>query len=391
MPELTPHHLEFRGGLHMGTKPDLEEVGVTIPSDTLFSAMLMAWLHMGRDPAEFALPFLENDPPFLLTSAFPRAGDVRFYPIPANVRLLFANPAAILDTYGKQIRKVKFISEGLLLKFLHGEHLDPWLFPKKEEEYNKDQFTGLTTQSGTCWMTREETRLLPSALMSSREGKIPGRALYRIKFWEQARVPHVQVDRINQASTIYHIGRLTFTEGCGLWFGIHWIHPEGTVGDPAEPYRQAFTSLLADLAIRGLGGERSSGYGAFLWQDKPAIQLPDPVNDQPGYLLSRYHPSSSELPMALTGAKTGDDRSSYNLVTVGGHLQTLNGPSQRRKRLTLVAEGGIICPPRWPAGNVMDVKPDYQNDAGELGHPVYRFGWALAAGLPSPQKEAHHG
>ena len=270
MPELTPHHLEFRGGLHMGTKPDLEEVGLTIPSDTLFSAMLMAWLHMGRDPAEFALPFLENDPPFLLTSAFPRAGDVRFYPIPANVRLLFANPAAILDTYGKQIRKVKFISEDLLLKFLHGEHLDPWLFPKKEEEYNKDQFAGLTIQSGTCWMTHEEIRLLPTALTSSREGKIPGRALYRIKFWDQGRVPHVQVDRINQASTIYHIGRLT-TEGCGLWF-VPLIHPDGTVGDPAEPYRQAF-------GVGNPGAWRSARpVRAFLWISPPSSA--GPVNDQ---------------------------------------------------------------------------------------------------------------
>ena len=49
MPELIPYSLTFPGGLHLGRGGvDLEETGVSMPADTLFSALLDAWRRLSR-------------------------------------------------------------------------------------------------------------------------------------------------------------------------------------------------------------------------------------------------------------------------------------------------------------------------------------------------------
>ena len=92
MPEIIPYHLSFRAGLHVGARGlDVEETRIAIPADTLFSALVSAWRISGRDPDVFTAPFVTRpaEPPFLLTSAFPFAGQVRFYPAPADLPLRF--------------------------------------------------------------------------------------------------------------------------------------------------------------------------------------------------------------------------------------------------------------------------------------------------------------
>jgi len=82
------------------------------------------------------------------------------------------------------------------------------------------------------------------------------------------------------------------------------------------------------------------------------------------------------LPQALTAKDTA-----YDLVSVAGWLRSPDGPAQRRKRLILVAEGSLVRPPAFPAGDVTDVRPDYEGGPG-VPHPVYRYGLALALGWP---------
>ncbi len=379
MPVLTPFDLSFRGGLHLGTRGvNMEEAGVSLPSDTLFAAMLDAWRRTGGAPEAFVAPFAAEppDPPLLLSSAFPFAGTVRFFPMPVDAARLFS--AGPLRNRGKAIRRIRYLSEHLLRLALSGQRLDEWLFP--EDEY-KEPATGVALQGGALWLTLEEITQLPKQ-MRREKGQV--HALRHLKVTASSRVPRVTVDRINSASTIFHVGRTAFAPGCGLWFGVQWQRADATVAGMEVSYRDAVAQSLGLLSDDGLGGERSTGYGSFAFRPGDALDLPAPLPGQPALLLSRYHPRPTELPVSLA-----DPRSAYSLTAVAGWLRSPDGAAQRRKQLHLVQEGSIICPPGYPAGDVANVKPDYDETAGELPHDVYRYGLALAVDA-SKLPEADH-
>ena len=380
MPTLTPIRLAFAGGLHVGTRGvNLEEADVSIPSDTLFAAMLDGWRRLGQDPQRFAQPFVADppDPPFLLTSAFPLAGDVRFFPMPVDAARLFS--ADTIGTRGKTIKRIRYLSEGLLRRVTAGERLDAWLFP--EDEYT-DPTTGVALQGGTLWLTRDEIDALPQEFQTVKNAAgnpqpRPAFALRRLSVWKSARVPRVTIDRTSSASNIFHAGKTTFNQDCGLWFGIQWRQPAAAVPGTSIAYKDAVDQILAVLQSDGLGGERSTGYGAFATDEAgKALSFDDAKAGEPLLLLSRYHPRGSELPAALTAAP-----SAYRLTAVAGWLRSPDDAAQRRKRLMLVAEGSIVCPPSTPAGDVSDVRPSYNNQAPEFPHPVYRYGMAVGVGL----------
>ena len=380
MPTLTPIRLTFAGGLHVGTRGvNLEEADVSIPSDTLFAALLDGWRRLGQNPERFAAPFVADpsDPPFLLTSAFPLAGDVRFFPVPVDAARLFN--AGTIGTRGKSIKRIRYLSEGLLRRVIAGERLDTWLFP--EDEY-ADPTTGVALQGGTLWLSREEIDALPQEFRTVKNaaGAVmprPVHALRRLSLWKSARVPRVTIDRSSSASNIFHAGKTTFNQNCGLWFGVVWRQPATVVPGTNITYENAVDQILAVLQSDGLGGERSTGYGAFVADEADeTFSFDDAQAGEPLLLLSRYHPRGSELPDALTAA-----RSAYRLTAVAGWLRSPDGAAQRRKRLMLVSEGSIVCPPVHPAGDVSDVRPTYHSAAVAFPHPVYRYGMAVGIGF----------
>lgn len=376
MPQLIPYQLAFHGGLHLGTRGvNLEEASPFLPADTLFAALLDVWRRAGGDVADLAAPFTAAlpDPPFLLTSAFPYAGEVRFYPLPLNLTALFSTE--ILRRRSKDIKRIRYLSEALLRKALQGERLDADLFPA--DEHAQPQ-RGLALQDGSLWLTVEEAAHLPNGLRPE-SGR--WRALRYLHLWNMERVPRVTVSRITSASTIFHAGRVSFAAGCGLWFGLTWRDPERQVGAGPLTFRQAFQQALALLQHEGLGGERTAGYGAFTFEEGEAFTLPDPLPGGPALLLSRYHPRQEELPQALVAEGTA-----YDLVSVAGWLRSPDGRAQRRKRLILVAEGSLVRPPAFPAGDVTDVRPEYDGAPG-LPHPVYRYGLAFL--VNGPQEVDH--
>jgi len=382
--ELTPYSLALRSGLHIGTRGiNLEEAGSYVPSDTLFAALVDAWRRAGGDAAGFAAPFAADPPapPFLLTSAFPYAGAVRFYPMPANLGTILGEDT--LRPAGKAIRRIGYLSEALLAAALGGGRLDGEMFPA---DVAAEPDRGAALQGGSLWLSLDEAAGLPAA-MQRRPGK--RHALRRLSVWSTDRVTRVTVDRIGSAANIYQAGRVTFAADCGLWFGVAWVRPDAEAAPGGVTYRQAFDRALGVLQDEGLGGERSTGYGAFSSRTETPVKFDTPQAWMPALLLSRYHPRSGELPGALTG-----EGAAYGLVTVGGWLATPGGPAQRRKRLCFVREGSIVCPPAYPAGDVVDVRPAYENPAGDVPHPVYRYGLALALPWPSAPaeqgQEAHH-
>jgi len=379
MPKLIPYSLTFRGGMHVGQGAESLTVSrLSIPSDTLFAALLDTWRYLGGDVDAFVHPFrcVLPDPPFLLTSAFPYAGEVRFYPLPVSLGALFGADILSNFDWNKPLKRLRYFSEALLRKALAGERLDGWLFPKDE---HTEPTTGIAMQGDALWLTIDEIAQLPAAFHRD-----PGKrhALRRLKVWNNGSVPRVTVDRVNSASTIYHASRVTFLEDCGLWFGVDWR----VVGQNVIlPYSDAFEKIMKTLGESGLGGERTTGYGGFNYRAGEAIVLDDPRSEGIAFLLSRYHPRTEELATVHTNRSAA-----YRLESVAGWLRTPTGASQRRKRLWLVSEGSLVG--GVPGGDVTDVRPTYQNPDGDVPHPVYRSGLAVAIGWPdSTGEEARNG
>lgn len=360
MAELTIYRLTFHSGFHLGLRGvNLEESAEHIPSDTLFAALLDAALRAGAGAEDFARPFQNGDPPFLLTSAFPFAGSICFFPMPVPLDRWFSPDT--LRKRSKELKKVKFVSEALFRRMLNGEPMDDWLFPEKGEE---EPVRGVALQGGAFWLSLEEVKGLPKG-MQVHPNRL--RALRYHNVFRSQQVPRVTLDRMSSASNIFHAGRVSFSSGCGLWFGVHWRK---------DVLRGLFLQALGVLADDGLGGERTAGYGGFTWEEAGSLTFPDPTDGGLMWLLSRYHPREGELPGALAYSP------GYKLTAVAGWLRTWEGAAQRRQRLWLMAEGSLIRaigPGPW--GDITDVRPRYRNPDGDLPHPVWRYGFALGAAV----------
>lgn len=361
MPDLTPYHLTFRGGLHVGQGAEnLNATRVTVPSDTLYAALVDQHRHLGDDPEGFVAPFREGHAPFRLTSAFPFAGQVRFYPMPADLAAVFSLETLARAGAQKRLRRLRFLSEGLLNRLLQGQRLDAYL-PSED-----GKGPGRTLQRGALWLTAEEVDRLPEAAGPSGEGKGAPRPLTHL--WKAQTVPRVTLNRLSSASTYFQVERVRFAPGCGLWFGV-------------QGEMEALEPLLTALGESGLGGERSAGYGAFTFERSAPLSLPEPAEGRL-YLLSRYLPAEAEIPGALEDA-------AYRLESVAGWLRSPDRPALRRRRLWMLAEGSLVRPP--VSGALEDVRPVLRKDRKTplLPHPVWRFGLALGVRLPTG--EASHG
>jgi len=365
MPQLNIYTLRPRGALHVGQHGiGQEETACHVPAGTLFAALVATWVGAGGKGERWGELFPRAGAPFLLTSAFPHAGGVRFYPLP-QVNLVPLGVEA--GERRKELRQIAFVSEGILGRIVAGESLAGYLPPP-----GRDPGAGVFLQGKALWLTAQEIPLLPRAMRTlagpaGREKERPARALQHLHVWKTDKVPRVTVNRINSASNLFHTGRVTFAPGCGLWFGVEWRRPEATMGDGVT-CREALERALSLLADGGLGGERAVGYGAFRWEHGGSVSWPDPLPGAPYLTLSRYHPRPDEAPAAFTG-----DPVAYSLVAVAGYLQTPAGAAQRRRRLWLAAEGSVLrAVGDGPYGDVTDVRPR----VGDFPHPVWRYGLA---------------
>ncbi len=364
MPTLTIYPLQFSGALHRGADAvNPAESAPTLPAGTVFAALVQAWRHLGGDVDAWCAPFVgpSADPPFQLSEALPYAGAVRFFPTPVGIGRHFQH--STLQERGKALKDIRFISEGMLRLVLAGRLLDDYLFPAGELPGSGP---GLSLQGGAFWLTAEEQAHLPEELR-----RLPAYALRRRHVLHETVAPRVTIDRIASTSTLFHAGRVRFQPGCGLWLGVHWRRPDARLGD--SPWPAAFERALRWLQEAGLGGMRTSGHGTFQLGEPDTMALPDPLPGGLAYLLCRYHPRADEL----QGGALAGEGTAYRLANVGGYLQSLDAAPQPRRRLTLVEAGSSVRLPVAPAGDLVDVRPDH----GAFPHPVYQYGFALAAAL----------
>lgn len=337
-----------KGGFHFGRHGlGQEESHPFLNSDTLFAALIarLALLQGAQAVDAWLEPFQSASPPFVVSSAFPRIGRLRFYPTPLGGVQKTAGEDQ--ETPAKVLKKIRFVSESIFLQLLGEASLAQFLSD------------GELLQDGKLLLRSSEFDELPKDIRRIR------------KVWEIERRPRVTIDRITNSGSLYHTGRTVFADGCGLWFGIRWL------GSNADHLR-ILPDLMADLGDAGLGGERSSGLGGAKITLLESIELPDP-NNKSWVTLSRYLPQKDEM-NALFHAS-----SAYSLETVGGWVQSPAAPAQRRRTVQMLVEGSVFGPlPRAVPGQVVDVKPIYKVDGVEtkpLHHPVWRSGLAFAVGM----------
>jgi CRISPR-associated protein Csm4 len=346
MPMVT---LRPTGAFHVGqdTGSERQKVHAYIPSDTLFSALVVAWAHMGK--ADDIVKQFGASPPFTLSSAFPclmARGEqprvlVRLLPLPqVNLPGDDVLPA-------KKKKRIRWVSWGVFERLCSAQPLDG-------ETADEN-----LVQGKTVWLLKQERQDILQAW---------GRDADSTPWWTVGTVPRVSLDRITNASNLFHVGRVTFTEGLGLWFALQG--GDGQAVPTLKPDLQAALALLSDA---GLGGLRSIGHGAFQWSWNDDT-LPSAAPPS-GYAvtLARYAPKDKDE-VARTLQVRG---ASYQLVTVAGWCEDDTLHPWRRKRLRLVSEGGVIGYEGGTAGGLVDVKPTGAPQARFGTRGVYRYGYAF--------------
>jgi CRISPR-associated protein Csm4 len=320
-----------------------EETLIHWPSDSLYAALTarLAALKGAEAVEKWMQPFLNGSPPFLLTSLFPYAGEIYFFPSPLAPQSTGKGqlPAELRP---KDLKKVRYVSEGLYRRLITGRSL--------ADEAGRV----IQLQQRKVWLLPEEQKLLPKGLLEN-------------KIWEEEKRPRVTVGRIQENSNLFHVGEVHFVQECGLWFGVQWHTSDNDI-------QNLFALLLNDLGDAGLGAERSSGYGRARFKIANHLELPDP-DGKMWTSLSRYLPREEEVSALL------HPQAAYQIQMVSGWLDSPQKPGQRRRLVRMLAEGAVLgALSSFPYGDVVDVRPKYPTNEDPLGHPVYRCGLAVAVG-----------
>jgi CRISPR-associated protein Csm4 len=321
-----------------------EETRAFWSSDSLFAALVarLALLQGAPLVDDWMKPFLNGSPPFLLTSLFPFAGEVRFFPVPLAAQLPDNRPLPE-GVQPKDLKKAQFVSESLYRQLLTGQSLVD-IEPQSQK-----------IQGGKVWVTKSE-----HANLTQQFGQ-------DFKPWQVEKRPRVTVERPSNASTLFHVGALYFAPGCGLWFGVQRLD--------SAACNTLFTNLLADLGEAGLGAERNVGYGKADIEQAEPLTLPDPA--QRWTTLSRYLPRIEEMDVFQ------HERAAWKVYTVSGWLDSPQKRGQRRRALNMVQEGAVFGAPAGrtpPFGRLENACPRYKNEEIPFPHPVYRCGLTVAVG-----------
>ena len=378
--DLTAYHIVPKpgGGFHFGQRGlEQEASAVTCPADTLFAALVAtaADLDGPTGAGAFVAPFAAGAPPYLLTSVFPRVGELCLLPAP-----MLRAPFEVGPGRRKLFKQLTFVSPAIFRRWARGDPLDAYV--------DAGAGKGLFLQDGRIWMAAGEVAALPDSWGCTLPDDVkrgsrwrewlttePGAAWLRaLPIWSSGAIDRVTIDRVSSASAVFRIGRTRYAPGCGLWFGVLW---------PAAPdadARARLELLLAVLGDRGLGGERTVGYGQFEATPAPeALSMPRAAPGGPALTLSRYLPRLDELPEALRG------QAAYRLDAVVGWLGAPGQPARRRRQVRMLAEGSIYTAVGdGPWGRLVDVRP-----TGWDAHPVWRWGYACPIGVPALEEVTH--
>lgn len=339
------YYLDFRAPLHIGERGvGLEGTRTHVPADTLFSAVCSAWRELYsvdelcRDVLDWFTDAESDSAPFFLTSAFPFAGTVRFFPKP----LALLATVQVDEEDFKALKRVRFVSEQVFMAIVAGEGVKF----RKEDCLN----------GGVAWATPEE-----KARLADWTDDATGDVL----LWTTTVVPRVTLDRITSASEIWHFGEVRFTEGAGLWFAVDFNRDHGNA------LRRKFESVLRLLGDTGIGGERGAGRGLFGVRRGPEEPMGDLQNARRFVTLSPVCPQDAMQLETLT-----QSGAAYELMPRRGWVTSPEAGNLRRKTVWMFAEGSVLTGSPSPrVGRLVSVKP------AVCPHDVWRYGYAFPVGV----------
>ena len=344
--ETTIYRLKFKTQLHLGRatgpaqtgKLGLEKTETYIPADTLFSAICQTWatFYDTASLTDFLNPYTaENGTlPFTLTSAFPFAANVYFFPKPVT-----------FQTRSKKSKRVQFVSDSIFRDIIAGN----------PPNFDEDSLIN----SENVWISADEKDQL-KALMDANK---------KVNVWETDTRPRVTIGALNAGSEIWHVQTVQLNKKCGLWFAAKF---------DSDETKHTIETLLEVLGDSGIGGERNAGYGAFDF-DTTAIEIPNARGSNQSMTLSPICPKSANQLEHLIGGNVA-----YTLNPLTGWVST-TGTASRRKQVNMFAEGSVLNTTDEPVGRLVDLKPD------NCAHPVYRYGYAWQVGIKvGANSESHN-
>jgi len=160
----------------------------------------------------------------------------------------------------------------------------------------------------------------------------------------------------------YHVSAWQFTPGCGLYIILAYEQPQDVA---------LFEKLLNNLALTGIGGKQSSGWGKFeITKNSVPPELFELLNDEKSayqMLLGTALPEEEKIDEILAGGW-------YTLVRRGGFVRSETYASQPLKKRTIYMLAPGSCLRKRFQGGMFDLSV-YGS------HSVWRCGSTLFAGV----------
>ena len=330
---LVAYRLAFRGPIHLGTgrEGDLADLDFPPRSDTIASAIVALWRHVGGGASDQEVTRIAAQPPFAVSSAMPTVlvGDkwetLLFLPAGIFDRLLPLSGAE-----RKILKRVRFGSIESLQSLLNGR--------------------------------------MPHGAIARGDALVP--ATFDGELWTNHSRLRLQVDRMGDRpmdGQLYEFGGVHLANNVCLIVVVDFID---------AGCRSTVEAALALLGDEGIGADRTAGYGAFTVEHVEERFAPD-LGTGARLSLSLLHPTRDEIAGGLL-----DSPAEYLITTRGGWATSMNTVSFRRKVVNMLAEGSLVkdLGSRRYGDSAMVLEP---GDSGP-SHPVCRLGTAVTLPIKPP-------
>jgi CRISPR-associated protein Csm4 len=357
MASMTRIELIGTAPFHFGRRGvGLNETTVTLPADTLFSALCTAMAAIrGKDVVEAMLgrfpSFAQTNnpeqahPPFRITSLMPSAAGIDLFPMP---HLLPKITQQGMERR-KAMKDIAWVSRTVFGKLVAGEELTgnhevvEQRSPQHEHPY--------TVQGGDVWVTADEQRQL-----GGRDAVL----------WETDTRPRVTVDRTTGASAAFSSGSVHFAHkdfDVHLYALIRWEEADAEL-------RKDVSHAFVVLGENGIGGERGYGHGQFQPNFTEAKEIPGATEGDYWTTLSPYLPQPAEQEVFKEGSR-------YAIVLRRGWLSLPGHFNLRRPTIRMVDSGSVLhrLKEREAVGCMGDATPGILQ--GQIRIQRYGLAWPV--------------